>query len=400
VTPPPAKAAAVSAPPYDVVSRQEAVALVRKNPLSFMRVTRADALLPETVDPYSDDVYARARENYRRLGQEAPLSRDATPSFYVYSLEMAGHRQTGIALAASVDDYELAIIRQHERTRPATEADRTRHILAVRAHTGPVFLAYRGLPAITEITARTTTSEPLFRFRSEDGVLHVLWRVAGPLTEELTASFASVPSLYIADGHHRAASASRAREACRQQNPDHTGTEGYNRFLAVAFPATELRILPYNRVVSTLNGRTPEALLAELGRSLDVAPADAPEPTAPGTFHMYLGAKWWRLRYPGRVPRLPTAEFLDVSLLQNLVLAPLFGISDPRADERIDFVGGVRGTEELQRRVDSGQAKVAFAMYPTTIDQLMAISDSGQIMPPKSTWFEPKLRDGIIVHEF
>jgi len=392
--------ARVSSLPYDVMSRGEAAAIVARNPDSFLRVTRAEVELPEATAPYDEAVYRKAGENYARLRSEGVLCLDDTPHYYVYRMGMGEHMQTGIGLAASVDDYELAIIRKHERTRPGPEKDRTDHMLAVGAHTGPVFLTYRGQPGINEITARTTTTDPVCHFTSDDGIRHALWRMPSALTCDLTQAFRHVPCLYIADGHHRAAGAARVRATRRAANPDHTGEEIYNHFLAVAFPADQLQILPYNRVVATLNGRSVPQLLEELGRILDVSPAPAPQPARPGLFHMYLAGKWWSLSCPGHVARFPTADSLDVSLLQNLVLQPLFGIADPRADERIQFVGGIRGADELERLVDEGRFKVAFTMYPTTVEQLMAISDSGQIMPPKSTWFEPKLRDGVLVHEF
>ena len=399
VMPPAEQARRVADPPYDVVNRAEAAALAQSNPLGFMRVARAEIELPECTDPYDDCVYARARENYQRLCREVPLTADGRSSYYVYSLVMNGHRQTGVVAAASVDDYDAEVIKKHEKTRQSKEDDRTRHILTLRSQTGPVFLAYRDSAAIDRIVSDTMAGDPLFDFSAEDGVRHTGWRVTEDEGASLREAFAAVPALYIADGHHRAASASRTRARLREENPDHTGEEEYNGFLAVIFPASQLRILPYNRVVFDFNGHTPEELRVGIGASFDVTPADSPSPSRPGQVHMYLEKRWWRLEYRGDPATLSPVDCLDVSLLQSLVLSPILGIDDPRTSERIDFVGGIRGTAELEKRVDSGEAAVAFSMYPTTLDQLMAISDAGAIMPPKSTWFEPKLRDGLFVHD-
>jgi uncharacterized protein (DUF1015 family) len=399
VMPPADRAKQVADPPYDVVNREEAAALAASNPLGFMRVARAEIELPAEVDAYSDQVYAKANENYARLCREVPLTADSQSAYYVYSLVMNGHRQTGIVAAASVDDYDAEIVKKHEKTRQSKEDDRTRHIMTLRSQTGPVFLTYRDSAEIDRIVAATMAEAPMFDFTADDGVRHTGWRVGEADCEALRAAFAAVPCLYIADGHHRAASASRTRAALREANPNHTGDEEYNGFLAVIFPASQLQILPYNRVVFDLNGHTPEQLRAEIAKAFDVTPADSPSPDRSGVVHMYLEKQWWRLAYPGDTSALSPVECLDVSLLQTLVLAPLLGIDDPRTSDRIDFVGGIRGTAELEKRVDSGEAQVAFSMFPTTLDQLMAISDAGEIMPPKSTWFEPKLRDGLFVHD-
>lgn len=399
VMPPAERAHLVADPPYDVVSAEEAAALAAGNPLGFLRVGRAEIELPPETDPYSDTVYARAKENYARLCREAPLTADSRPSYYVYSLVMQGHRQTGIVAAPAVDDYDAEIIKKHEKTRQAKEDDRTRHILTLRSQTGPVFLAYRDSAAIDAIVADTMTGAALFDFTAKDGIRHTGWRVSAADAPRLQAAFAAVPCLYIADGHHRAASASRTRATLRAANPNHTGNEEYNRFLAVIFPASQLRILPYNRIVFDLGGLTPARLREGLAAHFTVTSADSPSPERPGVVHMYLEKRWWRLVYKGDPASLPPVDGLDVSLLQALVLGPLLGIDDPRVSKRIDFVGGIRGTAELEKRVDSGEAAVAFSMYPTTLDQLMAIADANEIMPPKSTWFEPKLRDGLFVHD-
>ncbi len=400
VMPPGHQARKVAELPYDVMSAEEARRMAAGNPLSFLRVARAEIDLPADMDPHADEVYERARRNYQALRREVPLAADVRPRYYVYSLKMAMHRQTGIVAAAAVDDYDSGVIRKHEKTRKDKEDDRTRHILTLRSQTGPVFLTYRDTAAIDAIVARTVGDTPLFDFAASDGIQHTGWRVADRDTDLLQRAFAAVPRLYIADGHHRAASASRTREALRRDNPAHHGREEYNAFLSVIFPASQLRILPYNRVVVDLQGRTPEAFREALARTpFQVAPADSPAPSRSGVVHMYLDGRWWSLTYSGDPRRLPPVDGLDVSLLQNHILGPLLGIDDPRTSRRVDFIGGIRGTGELEARVRSGAAAVAFSMYPTTVEQLMAISDAEQIMPPKSTWFEPKLRDGLFIHD-
>jgi len=389
----------VATPPYDVMSRAEAAAMVEGNPLSFLHVTRSEIDLPDQTDPYADEVYSRAQSNYQSLRGRGVLSEDPVPSFYVYRLIMDGRAQTGVVLAASVDDYDRDIIKKHEKTRRAKEDDRTRHIMSVGAQTGPVFLTCRGTEELADVISATVAAAPVRDFTAEDGITHTLWRVAESDTGRMSAAFAAIPALYIADAHHRAASASRVRAECRDQNADHTGNEEYNRFLTVVFPAGELEILAYNRVVADLNGQTPANLLGKLAAVAEVRPGVCPTPASPGTCAMYLKGTWYGLEFSVDPKELSVVDRLDVSILQNLVLAPLLGVDDPRTSNRIDFVGGIRGTDELERRVDSGEMAVAFAMYPTTVDQLMAISDADEIMPPKSTWFEPKLRDAVVIHE-
>jgi len=400
VMPPRDRAQKVAEPPYDVMSADEARRMAEGNPLSFLRVARAEIELPADTDPHADEVYERARKNYRRLCHDVPLTADVRPRYYVYSLKMNARRQTGIVAAAAVDDYDAGTIRKHEKTRKDKEDDRTRHILTLRSQTGPVFLTYRDSAAVDEIVSRTVADEPAFDFAARDGIQHTGWRVADRDTDLLRRAFAEVPRLYIADGHHRAASASRTRANLRKGNPGHTGREEYNSFLSVIFPASQLRILPYNRLVLDLQGRTPAALREALAQTpFRLSPVASATPGQGGTVHMYLEGQWWALVFGGDTQTLSPVDRLDVSLLQNHVLAPLLGIDDPRTSKRIDFVGGIRGTGELERRVDAGHAAVAFSMYPTTLDQLMAISDADQIMPPKSTWFEPKLRDGLFIHD-
>ena len=397
----PSKAADVAAVPYDVVNRDEAAALADQNPLSFLRVSRPEIELPQDLNPYAPEVYARVRANWERLIASAPLIRDDRPRLYVYRLKQGAHVQTGIAATYSIDEYDQDLIRKHEKTRKEKEDDRTRHVLTLEAQTGPVFLTYPGKPEISALVEKTTQSAPLYDFVAPDRVTHTIWVVN--VSAPLVAAFKSVPTLYIADGHHRAASASRARAEMRERNSAHTGAEDYNFVMAVAFPAEELRILPYHRVVMDLNGRDEPAFLQALETDFQVTPySSAPIAPSRGEFAMYLARRWWNLKPHASLKtqiasKTPT-ERLDVSMLQEHVLSPLLDIGDPRSDKRIDFVGGIRGTDELERLVQSGRAQVAFALHPTTVEDLMTISDAGGIMPPKSTWFEPKLRDGLLSH--
>ena len=398
--PPQDKVAQVAAVPYDVVNTEEARALAADNPLSFLHVSRPEIDLPEGTHIYADEVYEKAHENFERFKTEGTLVAEGEPSLYIYRLVMGEHTQTGVAAAFSVDEYDTDIIRKHERTRPDKENDRTRHILTLRAQTGPVFLTYRADRRIDALVEAETKAEPLYDFEAEDGVRHTVWRANS--AEQLARCFAEVPLLYIADGHHRAASASRARAELKGQNPNHTGEEDYNRFLAVVFPDEQMQILPYHRVVKDLNGRS-EAEFLEAVRSHFNVTEDAKRegPGKAGHWHMYLGGKWYGLTLRDEAARTlsddPTAA-LDVSLLQYNLLDSVLGVTDPRTDKRIDFVGGIRGTPELERLVDEGRAQVAFALYPTSIEDLLRVSDAGGVMPPKSTWFEPKLRDAVVIH--
>ncbi len=401
VIPAPGSAAEVASPPYDVMSTAEARAMVHGQPKSLLHVTRAEVELPPETDPYAPEVYAKARANYQAMKAQGTLVTETQPSLYVYALEMNGRRQTGIAGCASVDEYDRGIIKKHEKTRREKEDDRTRHILTVGAQTGPVFLTYRDRAEIAEIIEIVTRQEtPIIDFRANDGVVHTVWRIPQAATSQLQTEFAKVPCMYIADGHHRAASASRTCAEYRKRQPAATRGNGeFERFLAVTFPASELRILPYNRVVKEFAGHTPESFLQALPPTIQAVRTEQAAPDRPATFHMYLNGQWWALTWNGSLDSLAPADRLDVSLLQESILAPLLGIMDPRTDHRIDFVGGIRGTKELEKRVQCGEAAVAFSMYPTTVEQLMAIADAHQIMPPKSTWFEPKLRDGLLIHE-
>jgi len=392
-------AAAVSAVPYDVVSTSEARALASGNSLSFLHVSRAEIDLPDGTDPYADSVYARAAANFEKLRREAPLTREDAASLYVYRLRMDGHEQTGVAGCSSLQEYDKDIVRKHERTRKDKEDDRTRHMVTLKAQTGPVFLTYRDSSEVDKLVEAAKRDQPIFDFTAADGVAHTIWRLNAEPTQGVAGAFESVSLFYIADGHHRAASAARARDQLRAANPRATGSEDYNRFLTVLFPASQVRILPYNRVVRDLGSRSPEQFLDEMRRGgfrlRDGAPAS---PAKKGEVSLYLGGRWYGFELP-RAASGSSIETLDAHLLERHVLRELLGIQDIRTDKRIDFVGGIRGTKELEKLVDGGSFAAAFSMFPVSVAELMEISDEGQIMPPKSTWFEPKLRDGLLIHE-
>jgi uncharacterized protein (DUF1015 family) len=409
--PKPADAAKIAAVPYDVVSTDEARALAEGNPLSFLRVSRAELELPEGHDPYGADVYERAAANFASLRREA-LTVEDEPSLYFYRLTMGGHVQTGLAACFSIDEYDRDIIKKHERTRRDKEDDRTRHMIALGAQTGPVFLTYRAADDVDCVAARATKVQPMIDFDAPDGVHHTIWRVGGADRDALVAAFGRIPALYIADGHHRAASAARARAEMRDR-----GLRGASlgdgadasTVLAVAFPHNQVQILPYNRTVKDLGGLTADAFMKAVRERFDVASGPA-SPAKRGEIAMYFDGAWHTLRprTANREPRTPNPEprtpnpdpiaSLDVSVLQDGLLAPVLGIADIRTDKRIEFVGGARGTKALEQLVDSGKAAVAFSLYPVSVADLMAVSDAGAIMPPKSTWFEPKLRDGLLIH--
>jgi uncharacterized protein (DUF1015 family) len=385
-----ADAAQIASVPYDVVTTEEARTLAHGNPLSFLRVSRAELELPDGVDPYSDAVYARAADNFRML-KDASLVFEDEPSVYFYRLRMGEHTQTGLAACFSIDEYDRDIIKKHERTRPDKEDDRTRHLIALGAQTGPVFLTYRASPDVDAVAARETTGEPLVDFEAPDGVRHTIWRVSGADRDALVAAFARIPALYIADGHHRAASAARARTELKNRGES-------DAMLAVAFPHDQVQILPYNRTVKDLGGLDPDAFMQVVRERFELEAGDA-TPDRRGEIAMYARGAWHTLK-----PRVtPNAAdpigSLDVSILQDQLLAPVLKIIDVRTDKRIDFVGGARGTAALEHAVDGGKAAVAFSLYPVSVSDLIAVSDAGAIMPPKSTWFEPKLRDGLLIHQ-
>lgn len=397
VRPAPEWAARVAAVPYDVVDTSEAAALAAGNPESFLHVSRPEIDLPVGTDPHADAVYAQGLEAYQELKARGILFREATEHYYVYRQVMGQHVQTGVVACCHIDDYGSDIIRKHEKTRQDKEDDRTRHTLTLNANSGPVFLTHRADAAVDRLVADATAAVPLYDIITPDGIRHIVWRVSGK-PGAWTRAFAAVPLAYIADGHHRAAAAARAGRERRAANPRHTGREEYNWFLAVLFPASQLRILPYNRCVADLNGMDDERFLTAVRRVFAVAPAEDGEPAAPGEVRMYLAGRWHQLSWTPPAEADPVNR-LDISVLQNRLLAPILGITDPRTSSRISFVGGIRGTGELAKRVDGGEAAVAFSMHPVTVGQMMDIADAAQVMPPKSTWFEPKLRSGLLVHE-
>lgn len=394
------RVARVAAVPYDVVNTAEARALAEGNPWSFLHVSRAEIDLPDGTNPYSDTVYEKAVENFGRLKREAPLVTEGEAHLYAYRLRMGDHVQTGVAGSCSLREYDQDVVRKHERTRRDKEDDRTRHMVALRAQTGPVFLTYRDVPQIDARIERATAEAPLFDFAAPDGIQHTVWRLSRSDSEAVEQAFSKVPLLYIADGHHRAASAARARDELAKAAPGDPGRDEFHYFLGVAFPAGQVRILPYNRVVRDLNGLSPEAFLSELRGRFELTDAASPSPVRKGEVSLYVGGRWYGVRlHRGAIGSAAPISALDVTLLQDRIIEPLLGVHDVRTDKRIDFVGGIRGTAELERIVGSGQAAIAFSLYPVSLEELMAIADANEIMPPKSTWFEPKLRDGLLIHQ-
>jgi uncharacterized protein (DUF1015 family) len=389
----------IAAVPYDVVNTDEARALAEGNPESFLRVSRAELELDAASDPYAAAVYDRAARNFAALRESALVLEDE-PSVYFYQLQMGDHLQTGLAACFSIDEYDRDIIKKHERTRRDKEDDRTRHMLALGAQTGPVFLTYRASDEVDAVAARAIAADPIINFTAPDGVRHTLWRVGGADRDALVAAFARIPALYIADGHHRAASAARARTEIRDRGRPGTslgdGADA-STMLAVAFPHDQVQILSYNRTVKDLAGLTPDQFIDAVRARFEVEPGPA-VPVRRGDIAMYVDGQWRTLRPRTRPDAADAIGSLDVSVLQDGLLAPVLKIADVRTDKRIDFVGGARGTGELERHVDSGKAAVAFSLFPVSVADLMAVSDAGAIMPPKSTWFEPKLRDGLLIH--
>jgi uncharacterized protein (DUF1015 family) len=392
--PRPDLAARVASVPYDVVDTAEARQLAVGNPVSFLHVIRPEIDLPPEVDVHAPEVYAQGAAALRRLVDDGVLLRDREPGLFLYRQVMDGQAQTGMMGCVTVDEYDRDLIKKHEKTRPDKEDDRVRHILTSAAHAEPVFLTYAGRPEIDALVAATSASPPLYDFTAADGVQHTVWQVAAPAP--LTAAFAAVPALYVADGHHRCAAASRAAAARRAAG---AGEGEHDAFLAVLFPAGQLRILPYNRVVHDLGGLTPPAFLSRLRAVAEVRDG-GPTPGGRGRFAMYLDGRWYEVAAPAeRLADPDPVAALDAAILQSLVLAPLLGIDDPRTATRIDFVGGIRGSGELVKRVQARGDGVAFALHPVSLEQLMAVADAGAVLPPKSTWFEPKLRSGLAVHE-
>ncbi|NPU86473.1 MAG: DUF1015 domain-containing protein [Syntrophaceae bacterium] len=392
----------VAAPPYDVVSRDEAARLAEANPLCFLRVEKSEIDLPPDVSSDDAAVFARGRENLDRMLREGILVRDGAPHFYLYRQTMGGHSQTGLVAVLSTREYESGTIRRHEFTREDKERERTRHVDRLNAQTGPVFVAYRSREDLRDTLRKVSSGPPAVDFTADDGVVHTVWTVEDAAVEAaIRESFAAVDTLYIADGHHRAAAAAAVARARREADPDSRNEDApWNFFLAVLFSHDEIRIMDYNRAVHDLNGMDEESFLREVSRRFRVTPG-VPEkrPGRAGDFGMYLRGRWYGLTYlPGPEDTQDPVASLDVSILQDRLLGPVLGIGDPRTDRRIDFVGGIRGPGELERLVDSGRAAAAFTLFPTSLDQMMAVADTGRVMPPKSTWFEPKLRSGLFVH--
>jgi len=372
--------------------------MTKVNVLSFLHVVKPEIDLEPGIDPYDPRVYDKGGENFRSLIDRGVLRREERPGFYIYQQRMGDHVQAGVVAGASVDEYEAGLIKKHEFTRPDKEDDRTRHVNALNANTGPVFLTYAASEPLDRVIDGIRERPPEYDFTSDDGIGHTLWVVSEPEDIALLAAgFGAVPHLYVADGHHRSAAATRVRAMRRDANPEHRGDEEYNYFLAVIFPHDQMKIMAYNRVARDLAGLSEEAFLERVRERFEISPAEVPEPEHPRSFGMFLAGRWHRLvARPGSFPEQDPVESLDCAILQNNLLQPVLGIADPRTDKRVDFVGGIRGTQELERRCREGWA-VAFALYPTSIGQLMAVADAGKVMPPKSTWFEPKLRSGLIV---
>ncbi len=393
----------IASPPYDVLSSEEARELARTNPYSFLHVVKPEIDLPPDADPYSDMVYAKAADNLAKLRREGALEQDDADCYYLYQIQMGDHVQTGLVAAASVDDYLENRIRRHEHTRPDKENDRTRHILTSKAQAGPVFLIFRSDGEVTRIFEQFLKTDPDVSFVADDMVRHSLWTIESPeVIEKITSAFARFDHIYVADGHHRSAAGSRVARLMRERNPDYTGDEEFNYFLTVIFPDDQVQIMAYNRVVKDLRGMTDEQFLNRIRERFTVTEATSGAGAVPRQRHhygMYLNGTWYGLAAdPRSIQQSDPVESLDIQVLTKAVLEPLLGIEDPRTDPRIDFVGGIRGMAELERLVDSGSWKVAFALYPTTVRQLLDVADAGKIMPPKSTWFEPKLRSGMVVH--
>ena len=396
--PKPELARQVASFPYDVIDSDEARALAHGNPYSFLHVGKPEIDLDPAIDLHDDRVYAKARENLTRLLTDGTLVRNAKPCLYLYRQKMGGHTQIGLVALCRIAEYENGLIKRHEFTRKDKEDDRTRHVTECNANAEPVFLTYRSLRDIDAIVDRVCNRAPVIDIVTTDDIGHTLWVVDDDREiAALTTLFAQVPALYVADGHHRTAAAVRHGQMMRAKNPAPRGDEPYEFFMAVIFPYDQLQIMDYNRVVKDLNGLTPQQFMASIDKVFDVTAADGPKPPAPCTFGMFLSERWYTLKArEGSFPANDPVRSLDVAILQDNLLAPILGIADPRTDKRIDFVGGIRGTGELERRCREG-ATVAFSMYPTSLGQLMAVADSGQVMPPKSTWFEPKLRSGLTV---
>lgn len=393
-------AAQVAALPYDVYNRKEAEEAVKGNSLSFLNIDRAETQFGEDVDMYADCVYEKAKELLNERIADGTFIQDETPCYYIYQQTMNGRSQIGFVACSSIDDYVNQIVKRHENTREEKEQDRIRHVDTTNAHTGPIFLAYRANKDLDRLIHQIMGGRPIYDFVSEDNVEHKVWKIAAPgPVKQFEREFLKVPATYIADGHHRAASAVKVGLKRREENPEYTGDEPFNYFLSVLFPDDQLMIMPYNRVVADLNGLTAEEFLAKVSERFTVTEEGnlAYSPERKGKFGMYLEGKWYSLEAKPEILSSDPVDGLDVSVLQNALLGPVLGIGDPRTDKRIDFIGGIRGLKELEHRTREDMA-VAFSMYPTSIQELFDVADANRLMPPKSTWFEPKLRSGLFIH--
>ena len=395
------KAERIAALPYDVYNREEACQVVKDNPLSFLNIDRAETQFDSSVDTYDERVYAKAKELLEKMKEEGSFITDNDRCYYIYELTMDGRKQTGLVACSSIDDYAKGVIKKHENTRADKEVDRINHVDKCNAQTGPIFLAYRANTVINGVIAEVKKEAPVYDFVSDDGIRHAVWKIGR--TEDIDtieSEFNKISQIYIADGHHRAASAVKVGMKRREEHPDYDGTEEFNFLLSVLFPDEELMIMPYNRVVKDLNGNTKEEYLDKVSKVYDVkcVGKDAYAPAEKCKVGMYLDGQWYELTAKDEIKSDDPVEGLDVSVLQNHLLAPILGIGDPRVDKRVDFIGGIRGLGELERRCMEDMT-VAFSMYPTSIQELFDVADAGLLMPPKSTWFEPKLRSGLFIHE-
>lgn len=389
----------IAALPYDVFNREEAYGEVHKEPLSFLRIDRAETQFSKDIDTYDSRVYEKAKELLWGMVENGEFVQDQTPSYYIYELTMGLHVQTGLVACSSIDDYQQGIIKKHENTREEKELDRICHVDICDAQTGPIFLTYRANRFLNECISREKQELPIYDFIAEDGIRHRVWTVQGAQTEKIEETFREIEQIYIADGHHRAASAVKVGLKRRQETPDYTGNEEFNYFLSVLFPDDQLKIMDYNRVVKDLNGQSVPEFLEKVSECFEIEAFQDMQvsPKEKGIFGMYLDKLWYRLKIKKEYRSEDPVTGLDVSILQNYLLSPVLGIADPKTDKRIDFVGGIRGLSELERRVEQ-DCKVAFSLYPTSIRELFSVADAGKLMPPKSTWFEPKLRSGLFIH--
>lgn len=401
IRPIPELADRIAALPYDVYNRREALDETRREPLSFLKIDRAETQFPEDVDTYDPKVYEKAKELLNSMLQDGSFIMEDAPCYYIYELTMDGRSQTGIVACSSIDDYQNEIIKKHEKTREDKELDRIRHVDITDTHTGPIFLVYRSVSVINQIVEDAKQEAPLYDFVSSDGIRHRVFRISNQdAIQKLEKAFAEIPCTYIADGHHRCASAVKVGQKRRKEHPGYTGEEEFNRFLSVLFPDDQLAILPYNRVVKDLNGLSVSEFLSALekaGFTVSTPQKEAVSPSSKGSFGLYLNGSWYLVTASLPLLSDDPVKGLDVSILQDRILGPILGIGDPRTDKRIDFVGGIRGLSELERRV-SEDMTLAFSMYPTSIKELLSVADAGLLMPPKSTWFEPKLRSGLFLH--